>query len=894
MRESQLITLEADLEDVKRLVEAGRTLSQANMQLIQNIKNQASQLSYHPTAEKIMQLCDQLMEAGGMGDMSMNESNVGESTTTEDKELEELVERDFTAEQRAALAKRGYALPDGSYPIETVGDLENAIQAIGRASDPARVKRHIIKRARALNALDKLPGDWNVRESTTVGFTSDSDGSGASVSGEAEHLTESYVQLIEAVDKTGREWEVMLIEKGLSKNGYYYPDSTLREAAPLFEGAYSFADHTNEAEQKVRPERSVKDKVGRFSGVSYGSATVNGRLVEGLRARYKVIAPWLRDMLVESVSMEEPDFVGFSIDALGKTSERDQGGKKVRWVEAIRKVFSVDVVTDPSAGGRLMRLVASNSNNERNEAMGEPTTENVANGNSDSGTTSAAPPAAPVVTADQISAMIKEALGGALGGENSPLSAIQAELTALREANRVAANVERASAAVSAASGLSDISARRLQESFKATASNRDLTDEEIETAIKETVDYEAALRAKYSRLPVATGREAAALTVTKDQADKYISALIGMFEGADQDGVPQFRSIKEAYCRWVGRDYFDVDPFEIQRAFSCKYDSAVDHARIQESLTRASWGEIYADVFYLQLMKGYRASPMYDRWRVFVSDIENVPDFQTRHFVRIGGYGDLSTVAEGQTYPFLTTPTDEEVTYSVSKRGGLDDVTFESIVNDRVGAVRRIPTAMARAAARTLFKFVMNLTTTDNPVMDYDSTTLYHANHSNTGTTALSLTGLQTVTAAMRGQTAYSETLEILGERNKPKTIIVPTALEFVAQRLVSPSDAYAAAIANPSTEQSLDPQAFKGAGLDYLVYDQFTDTNDWYAVADPNEVSTVVVGFLNGRQDPEMFVQDQPNVGSNFTADKVTYKVRHIYGGDVLDHRSFYRMVV
>src|SRR5688572_10660730 len=136
-----------------------------------------------------------------------------------------------------------------------------------------------------------------------------------------------------------------------------------------------------------------------------------------------------------------------------------------------------------------------------------------------------------------------------------------------------------------------------------------------------------------------------------------------------------------------------------------------------------------------------------------------------------------------------------------------------------------------------------------------------------------------------------YNESLEILGSRNRPKIIIVPTALEFVAQRLINPSDAYLAAIANPSTEQSLDPQAFKGMGMMHLVYDQLSSTTGWYAVADPAEVPTIVMGFLNGREDPELFVQDQPTVGAQFTADKTTYKVRHIYGGTVEEHRSFYR---
>src|SRR3990167_1028419 len=68
--------------------------------------------------------------------------------------------REFTPEARKALADSGAALPDGSYPIVTVADLANAIQAIGRATNRAQVMAHIKKRARALDAEDRLPPEW--------------------------------------------------------------------------------------------------------------------------------------------------------------------------------------------------------------------------------------------------------------------------------------------------------------------------------------------------------------------------------------------------------------------------------------------------------------------------------------------------------------------------------------------------------------------------------------------------------------------------------------------------------------------------------------------------------------------------------------------------------------
>src|SRR3990167_6384961 len=68
--------------------------------------------------------------------------------------------KDFSPERRKELADSGAALPDGSYPIESVQDLANAIQAVGRATNRAQVMAHIKKRARALGAEDRLPPEW--------------------------------------------------------------------------------------------------------------------------------------------------------------------------------------------------------------------------------------------------------------------------------------------------------------------------------------------------------------------------------------------------------------------------------------------------------------------------------------------------------------------------------------------------------------------------------------------------------------------------------------------------------------------------------------------------------------------------------------------------------------
>lgn len=60
---------------------------------------------------------------------------------------------------REKAAEKGQALPDGSFPIRNIKDLKNAVQAYGRAkaSKKAAVRKHIMKRAKALGRADLIP-----------------------------------------------------------------------------------------------------------------------------------------------------------------------------------------------------------------------------------------------------------------------------------------------------------------------------------------------------------------------------------------------------------------------------------------------------------------------------------------------------------------------------------------------------------------------------------------------------------------------------------------------------------------------------------------------------------------------------------------------------------------
>lgn len=71
-----------------------------------------------------------------------------------------LNKHDFPEKERQALSKEGEAMKDGSFPIRNTQDLKDAIRSVGRAKDPAAVRRWIKKRAKELGKESLLPESW--------------------------------------------------------------------------------------------------------------------------------------------------------------------------------------------------------------------------------------------------------------------------------------------------------------------------------------------------------------------------------------------------------------------------------------------------------------------------------------------------------------------------------------------------------------------------------------------------------------------------------------------------------------------------------------------------------------------------------------------------------------
>lgn len=636
------------------------------------------------------------------------------------------------------------------------------------------------------------------------------------------------VLLKEAIDGSdGLVWNAVLIKAGLSANNFMYPPEVLRAAIPLFEGVKCYADHP----QCSCNERSIRDLVGWFSDVRWDDNT------KEVKAKFHILESqtWFSNMVREVVERGRPELVNLSIlgDAFVETEQKN--GKRVNVVKKIERINSVDAVAEGAAGGRLVASKRGGKMEDQTELQEVD------------------------VLKKQVETLLAEQ------------KKIESETLAIRESLMREACSSKLSAAL-AESGLPESVKKRIRDRFEGKI----FDDGQLREAIDD---------ARTILLEAGQFKPGVTIQVGKNENDKYRDAMLGLFTGKPENGVPPFRSLKEAYSHIKGKPYLDIDPREMLRE-SLGYASW----NIRESVTTATWSEILGDSINRRMLREY-ADIGYDDWKLIVSTITPVNDFRTMRRMRLGGYGTLSVVNQGGAYQPLTSPTDEEATYVVSKRGNLEDLTMETIVNDDVGAVKRIPIKLARAAKITLYRFVFDfLANGDTTPTTYDNVALFSTSHGNRGNAALSDTSLTDARIAMRDQTAYGSNVDF--PLFTPKYLVVPNELHPLAWRLVNSDFRVLGAESSP-VYQVTEPNFHKNFA-EIIVVPYWTDPNNWYLVADPKFVDTIEIGFWQGKEEPELFVQEDQNVGSVFTADKITFKIRHIYGGAVLDHRGFYGSIV
>jgi len=381
------------------------------------------------------------------------------------------------------------------------------------------------------------------------------------------------------------------------------------------------------------------------------------------------------------------------------------------------------------------------------------------------------------------------------------------------------------------------------------------------------------------------TGAGNGRLGVSFDEKDKYEAEFLRLVAGnadfralekAEKDFVKE--RVPESYRGWIkaGRPNYGLyslsewsrallggDPFSDQRAY--------------EAVTTSGMSSIVKNAMNVLLAADYAKR---QQWWAPIVRSEEVDSIDQATLVRVYGLSTLSVVDAGQAYTELAWA-DEEETADFVKKGNYVGVTLESLLRDKLNAIRSLPNRLATSWFNTksaLAAAVFTVNSATGPVLGttgalFNATAVTSAGgHANLLTTALAYAAFSAARTAMRKQTD-----QLLGAGEKlliePKFLLVPVDLESTAlairnSELVPEAD-------GSSTTGNQTRNQFQNK-FEVVVVPGWTDTNNWALAADPVTFPAIWDINLRGNVAPALFTADSEAAGAMFTNDTLRYKVR------------------
>lgn len=281
-----------------------------------------------------------------------------------------------------------------------------------------------------------------------------------------------------------------------------------------------------------------------------------------------------------------------------------------------------------------------------------------------------------------------------------------------------------------------------------------------------------------------------------------------------------------------------------------------------------SDFGQILIDVAHKSLLKGWETTT--ENFDQFTSR-GTLTDFRPANRVGLGDFGYLPEVGEGEEYTYGTIG-DEGARVALATYGQLFSITRQTIINDDMHMLTKIPEKMGQAARATIAKLVFAILTGN--AIAQDGKALFDASHKNTLTgAALDVTNIDKAIQLMNGfVNSRGEPLAI-----EPEFMLVPTSLHTRAKQVLGSASVEGAdvnsGIINPIRDVV---PALKSARL------QIADPKSWYLI----NKEAIEVSYLDGIDTPYM---EQQN---GFTVDGVATKVRIDAGVNVIDYRGIVKV--
>jgi hypothetical protein len=333
-------------------------------------------------------------------------------------------------------------------------------------------------------------------------------------------------------------------------------------------------------------------------------------------------------------------------------------------------------------------------------------------------------------------------------------------------------------------------------------------------------------------------------------------------------------------------------------KAFKGNKRAAFD---LQEALTSDDFRAAAFEVLDREMMARYQdLPPVWDQY----AKRTTVRDFKPKTLVDLmGGRAALDLVPERTEYPHRTI-SKAPYQISVSKYGGVFQITWEAIINDELGELEDLPGNLAVASRNTETVTAVKLLTDGNGPNDalFSATAWGRTYDPDAGTWSGGSSNLIAGNPVLT-EASLTAALDAISQRLDPEglpiaveayKLVVPPALETTARKIL---DAIEIRVTNGSTTTIMKNSV---SGRVQLVVDHWLPVIDksanvnttWYLLPTPTSARPALfIAFLRGHETPDLRVKADagnrvgggpvnPEEGS-FEADDISYRARHVVGG-------------
>jgi hypothetical protein len=294
--------------------------------------------------------------------------------------------------------------------------------------------------------------------------------------------------------------------------------------------------------------------------------------------------------------------------------------------------------------------------------------------------------------------------------------------------------------------------------------------------------------------------------------------------------------------------------------------------------LSTSDFPNLFANVANKRLLAAYAEEPQ--TWRPLATQ-RTIPDFKPVYDLQIAGNTIPELIQEGGEYK-AGSLTEGKMTWNLATYGKQIRITRQSIINDDLNSLSRVPDILGRGCRLLESNLVWNLLTAgaNGATVSLDGKALFDSSHANTisgASSVISIGGMDLAKTKLRKQ------LDLAGNRLNlaPAYLLVPVELETTALQFLYPTGYSPIALTG-----NTGPNPF-AMGVQLIVEPRLSDdsTAYWYLTSSPNRIDMIQYGYLAGEGGPTILT----NLDRN--PDYVELLVRMDFGCALSDHRGFVR---